>query len=572
MQAYDSWNTAITQYFTANVPKGSSVFLTLNDDALRDIAAEFIGGAVSPHNASAEFVNSVRARVVSANAVSLLEVIGFSKDGIPKGAAFLGLMVLAAHRMAGDDVMSPLNYFSRLTQLLGVGQGNGNRPSGLDVGNEEVLWLCWNVWLEKNGWQPTARAAEGARKYLNYVLTQALIRDDDSLYLQRRFRENQGYGGVGRSMDEVQLAGWLQRTHAITRRYLCEGFRNSDPRRAAAFYEAAYRVYSATDWDGVNNQTAVQRSRVINAGLYRAVSLRGEVHFRLFVPQPTNWIPKALQMTNPDGGKVQLLPGRPGHFQPLARQLPFVAEPVRIPLEGDPNFEAVVFPSRNFWILTSDLEDPTGAFATWEKFPNLLGQKFTLLCSIEGDQCIQDEMDKFKENKLINWDTAESVAANSAHEYRGCMILSSAWDGVVPSAQCPDLYEALKPRQFANISIAGGFRAPEQNAWLVGYPPNVTIYGFEQQFGLTLLSGGEKVFNVSQERQKRLLLDASLQPGIYTLEADWNGQVLAARSFRVIPWEDMPLAEEDASIVVETCFSGKKICTSGALLKEVNHV
>ena len=572
MQAYDSWNTAITQYFTANVPKGSSVFLTLNDDALRDIAAEFIGGAVSPHNASAEFVNSVRARVVSANAVSLLEVIGFSKDGIPKGAAFLGLMVLAAHRMAGDDVMSPLNYFSRLTQLLGVGQGNGNRPSGLDVGNEEVLWLCWNNWLEKNGWQPTARASEGARKYLNYVLTQALIRDDDSLYLQNRFRENQGNGGVGRSMDEVQLAGWLQRTHAITRRYLCEGFRNSDPRRASAFYEAAYRVYAATDWAGQNNQAAVQRSRVINAGLYRAVFLSGEVNFRLFVPQPTNWIPKALLMTNPDGGKVQLLPGRPGHFQPLAKQLPFVSEPLSISLEGDPNLEAVVFPSRDFWILTSDPEDSTGAFATWQKFPNLLGQKFTLLCSTEGDQFIQDEMDKFKENKLINWDTTDSVAGNSAHEYRGCMILSSAWDGVIPSAQCPDLYEALKPRQFANISLAGGLRAPGQNAWLVGYPPQVTIYGFEQQFGLTLLSNGKEVFNCSHERQKSLLLDDSLPAGIYTFEVDWNGQVLASRSFRVIPWEDMPLGEQDAGIKVETFFSGKKIGISGAVLNEVNHV
>ena len=124
-----------------------------------------------------------------------------------------------------------------------------------------------------------------------------------------------------------------------------------------------------------------------------------------------------------------------------------------------------------------------------------------LLCWTEENEAVEEEMNKFKQQQLINWDGEPHFNADTGSlEYRGCMILSSHWDGVIPSDQCPGLYEALKPKQFATISLAGGVRAPGQNAWLVGHPPKVTIYGFEEEFGLTLLARREtKVFFSSKE-------------------------------------------------------------------------
>jgi hypothetical protein len=227
---------------------------------------------------------------------------------------------------------------------------------------------------------------------------------------------------------------------------------------------------------------------VINAGLFRSVSISGQIAYKMFVPQPTNWIPKPLAICLNKEQKISLEPYRIGHFKQLNKQIPFVPDSICYCLEGDPLLDAVVFPKRDFWILTTDPEDPSGAFATWEKFPNLLGLKFTLLCSIEGEQFVQDEMDKFREAKLIDWDNGPTtVSGMPVHEYRGCMILSAAWDGVVPSEKCLGLYEALKPKQFATISLSGGIRAPYKNAWLVGNPPVVKIYGFEEEFGLKLL-------------------------------------------------------------------------------------
>ena len=568
MPDYHTWNNAVATYFTANVPRGTSVFLTLNDDALMAVAANFIDETVETRDAAADFAAAVRDTVVDGGSVCLSEIKKPRLGEIPAGIAFLGLMVLAAHRMAGDQTVNATNYFLRLTQMLDVSTGHGNRPAGMGTGEEEALWIQWNRWLQEQGWQATARPGpEGPHRFLDYVLTQALIRDDDSIYLQGRFRQNLGLGGISRAMDEVQLAGWLQRTSAITRRHLREGFCSNDPRRAAAFFEAAYRVFEATAWDGGTAVAAAQRARVLNAGLSRSVSLGGQVSFRMLVPQPTNWMPKPLMIRGAGGAAVPLRPGRLGHFATLDKQAPFVAESLRFALEGDPLLDGVVFPRRDFWILTPDPEDPTGAYATWEKFPNLLGQKFTIICPTEGEQFVQDELEKFREAKLIQWDSTESLPGFPVHEYRGCMILSSGWEGVVPSEECVGLLEALKPRQFAAISLAEGIRAPGQNAWLVGHPPEVKIYGFEETFVLRLSVGEEEKFAIPQFRQQSHLLDAELPAGVYSLEVEWNEQVLATRTFRIIDWDDLEMGEQRSGEKPGLDIGGRLLGVSGAVLE-----
>jgi hypothetical protein len=573
MAAYANWNDAISRYFTSNVPSGSGIFLTLNDDTLGEIAANFLSGDLDSQDVAHDFIHAVRAQVVTHEEVTLETIKGDVGMDYPLSVAFLSLMVLAAHRMDNTEAegINEKNYFKRLTQLLNLPQKHGPRPAGLPPGSEAPLWLNWNGWLQKHSWQPTARSGpEGPRKYLNYVLTQALVRDGDKSYLQARFRENVNAGSITKKMDEVQLAGWLQRTNVITRRYLREGFRSSDPRRAAAFYEAAYQVFQSTIWDGGSGVGTARRPRIINAGIIRSVSLSGQISYRMFVPQPINWIQKPLDIYPSGGKKNSLKVGRVGHFKPLETQQPFIPESLWFFLEGDPLLEAVVFPRRDFWILTPDPEDPTGAFATWEKFPNLLGQKFTMICSTEGQQLVQRELEKFKDAGLLDWDIGpQTVPGMPVQEYSGCMILSSAWDGVIPSDQCVGLYEALKPKQFATISLAGGIRAPNQNAWLVGHPPEVKIYGFESQFTLWLMDADEIRFCCVHDCQQPLQLDSNLEAGIYSLEAAWNDQVVATRSFRLIDWEEIESTEPQSESSLKIDASGRLLRVSGAIIDEI---
>lgn len=88
MPNYTSWNKAIAQFFTANVPRGSSVFLTLNDDALREISANFLEGEVSPQDAAEDFVRAVCAQVVTGNAVSLTNIAGRPPAHFQKALGF----------------------------------------------------------------------------------------------------------------------------------------------------------------------------------------------------------------------------------------------------------------------------------------------------------------------------------------------------------------------------------------------------------------------------------------------------------------------------------------------------
>jgi hypothetical protein len=41
MTNYTDWNTAIAHYFTQNVPKGTKIYLSLDDDTLAKIGSNF---------------------------------------------------------------------------------------------------------------------------------------------------------------------------------------------------------------------------------------------------------------------------------------------------------------------------------------------------------------------------------------------------------------------------------------------------------------------------------------------------------------------------------------------------
>jgi len=563
---YKQWNKAIIDYFTGDVPKGTSVYLTVNEEALKYIGSKYF--SINESLAVEGFESAIKKKCTrlenSHRYVCLNNLNKHDGEEYPLGVAFLSAMVLAAHRMAGEGDIDPANYFSRLCGLLDVSPNQqGSRPKGMELNNNEgaergaevSLWRFWNAWLENNGWCSTARPVQtGPLTFLNYTIEQALLRDDDVTYLRNKFKRSLS---IHRSLDEAQLGGWLKREN-FTRKHLRRGLESVDSGRVSAFLDAAYRVYVTMKWDSETDDTisCVTGSRGLNAGIQRNVSRRGEVSYWMLPRRPTQWKAVGLEVLNPNIDKYQKLEHyRADLFRPTWPVNPFIDTIEAFNIKGDVGFDQLVFPSREFWILTEEPDDPTKTLATWEKYPTLLGKKFMLLLKGDINSMLSQELKRYKEQNLIEWDgTPKEDDQGRWTEYKGCMILSRSWDCVIPIDSASRLFDALKPSpsEFATISLSGGMRVSGQNAWLEGFPPLVCIYGFEKDFKLLVSSGQEIKAELDVEVQKLFhLLECSLS-GLYQLEVRWGSKTVANRTLRMISWDQLEPSNIESDAWVKT--------------------
>ncbi|NJK82064.1 MAG: hypothetical protein HC914_20295 [Chloroflexaceae bacterium] len=187
--SYDVWNHAIATYVTAGVQRGSTVYLSIDDEVLEQIQRRLQTRQDQPPE---DFLKAVRQRVVLGRHVELMGIRGRNRYGEPNGIAFLAAMVLAASRMAEDEEeeIASSNYFTRFCEVLNIDQ-DGGRPLGMRSGAEaeEPLWREWIVWLGEIGLLSSARPGEGATRYTSYPISQTLLRGTDRDRLRRLFQE-----------------------------------------------------------------------------------------------------------------------------------------------------------------------------------------------------------------------------------------------------------------------------------------------------------------------------------------------------------------------------------------------
>src|SRR5687768_4528831 len=131
MANYYDWNQAIYQYVTSVLPLGSRVFLSIDDDTLRD-AATFLDSIPPVDKRVDDFIRAVRARYVANGRVRNITPIGDEFNKVPTYLSFLAATVLAAYRMGEEEEIHPNNYFTRLNEVLGF-PGQSGRPKGLDA-------------------------------------------------------------------------------------------------------------------------------------------------------------------------------------------------------------------------------------------------------------------------------------------------------------------------------------------------------------------------------------------------------------------------------------------------------
>jgi hypothetical protein len=543
MATYAQWNQAIAEYFLSGLPLGSTVYLSIDDETLTEIGDRFLKSQ-SVTDWVEDFVSAVRSTCIREGE---LHLVGATEiEGIPRCVAFLGAMVLAAHRMADEDAISEGNYFLRLRQVFGLNNGESGRPRGLQPpGVEKQLWLKWGEWLLRKGFLPTAEAGRGSSRFINYPLSQALLRKGDKRRLEREFRRQAGTHHLSKVWDRDRLASWLRfNSGSFNSNHLRDIFQQRDPIRSEAILDSVFDLYSSMNWNVSSSQQASALSnpvRRITGGLYRAEDpISGTIEYRLYPREPRRW--QGTSMRAQRRGEEQLLrPDRPGWFIPIWSENP--AGGMRYRIDGDPHIKELVMPEREFWILVSDPEnEDSGVFASWGS-PGV-SESFILLCHRKYEQL----MKRLENAGLLEWDQlAASPASDGWIEYRGCRIISATWNDAISDDS--DLCDALRPNVPVSISLRSGLRVSRQNGWLEGYGPEVALYSFEKSLRLVVRNIQDfSVLIVDQVVATNQHLDLPRQTrGDYLLQVFRNNALLSQVSFRILPWNTLRCSKPELS-------------------------
>ncbi|HEY9694170.1 MAG TPA: hypothetical protein V6D15_18355 [Oculatellaceae cyanobacterium] len=561
MATYEDWNRALASYFISGISRSTKIYLSVDDDILERIGQDF-GLTLTADNWGDDFCVAVRKQVINDGQVNLAPIQKHDSDGLPKSVAFLGATVLAAYQMADEEKISELNYFRRLRELLGL-SGSG-RPAGMKSGKtaEEPLWENWNLWLMQHRFLPSAHQGRGgSTTYINYPISQSLLRRADKERLQRLFDDQQWTA----QWDAMILFAHVRLQAQGLSRHLQE-LLTDNRQRYEAVAEAIHEVYLQWQDDGkpgalkVGVRTFV---RHIFAGLYRTEDpFKGTVDYYLYPKQVRGRKLESVQVQYKDS-VYQLSDERPGWYFPLdcAISATELARGARYQITCPADLDFLILPARDFWILIPDPDNPdAGAYASWGQ-PSL-GSQFILLCKKE----LLPDLDRLRDEHLLQWNGEPQPVFNHSSwvELHQCMVISQAWDGIFINNQ--GLKDALQPSVRLSISFSGGLRVPQLGAWLVGYSPQVTVFSFSPkvQLKITRLSNNFQILDRAVDTNTTISLDFPSQDD-YLVEATF-GSELSQCFVKIIDWSLLPIEQPSGYEELPIC-SGHHIC--GSLIKSV---
>lgn len=538
MATYDDWNSAIADAFTKGIPLGAPVYLAIDDEELATIgAAAFGADAAGQDGWTEDFCVALRTKMTGAGAVQLSRVkTQHSTEEAPDCVAFLAALVLAASRMAEGADVSELNYFLRLREILDVAPepgGQSKRPAGLTAGIEEPLWRTWNDWLGKRGFLATAaRGPEGPRKYINYPLSQALLREADRQHLEDTFDKRAE--SIPLHCDPQTVAAIVGEPRWPTS-HLREVMGQDGLRRAAA-QDAVFEAYESWRARARSGGSGAKRGvRPLMAGLFREEDpIMGSVVYRLLPRMRRGGNTIARPTMEQDGQTHRLRPMREGWYEPTGCVgESALAGGARYPLMGLAGVDAVELPERAFWMLVPEPEDPeSGLFAAWA--PPRLGEPFILLTQ----ESLWQDLQLLKDEGLVHWDGEPRPTLTGWLELHGFLAVSEAWDGVHTGNL--QLFLELRPRGVLSISVSGGLRSPS-GAWLEGFGPQVVVHGFEGSGDLLVSADTAAVpmqaipFKVNQPVEGLIWERA----GAFLVEAKTNDESSEARLVRIESWDGL---------------------------------
>lgn len=548
MASYLEWNEAIAEYFGYGLTPGDSYYLSVDEDALIEIGTYHLGESSLP-NAVRDFEMAVQEECVAYGRVTLPATTPQHPHGAPRCLAFLGAMVLAAHRMAPEDDIAEINYFTRLREILGL-TGERGRPLGLSAPGapEESLWIAFNTWILHSGWQPSAdRGPEGPLKFTNYPLSQSLLRTGDVEKLKRDFRNAES--DLGRDSDRERVSAWFfNRATDFSTHHIRKLARQATTDRYESIADAVYNVYASIDWnrlvtDGAKLDGWRGPHRLL-AGLYREFDpIFGAISYHL-LPRRQHKETRADLSVVRNGKSEPLHREQDGQFRPMWPVHPDGGETYLV--TGDPRITDLYLPTRRFWILTRDrYDDASGTFAS--RGAPRLGETFLLLCR---EEC-QEQLHVLKDEGLLDWngDPVEVPGYPDWMEFRECMALSANWDGIIP--QMPELFDELRPHSRASISLQGGLKTGRRNTWIEGYLPNLLITSFDPTWRIIVTNVSLPDIEPEMDETvnaNTLIALPNLAAGDHLIEVHSSGgRPTDRRYIKVLSWDELQPTEPMAS-------------------------
>lgn len=517
---YARWNQAIVQWATLGVPHGTPVYLSVDEEVLASLGL----GPVE------DFCQAVRAQVVDGQRVQLSTLQNQSLPE-PAGVAFLALMVLAANDMVRDEELDERDFFTHFCQRLGV--GGDTRPTGMKAGDEEGLWQEWNQWLEVKGWIATAEPGEGPRRYLNYPISQTLLRKADIQKLCCLFYEKNWTTARSETKLLVDLA-----SEKNLNRHLEELL--DDRQRHEVLGAEILAVHQ--EWLDAQCPKPEQFSRrpptCLIAGLYRTEDRWGNPEYYPYPKVPRRWPVAEVTVENLGSLRCE----RSGWFFPVGAPLSAadLTTGKSWPIRDHAHLRELQLPARDFWVLVPDPENPeSSALASWGA-PKL-GSHFTVLFR----EALWLDLQQLREEKLLQWEGDRQLAfevTSGWWEIQECQVLAPVWDGLF--LQHPELKEALQPRDRLHIALGGGLRVPQGQGWLEGHLPKVTVYGFQPTVAVTLTevrTGSIYLPEDHRSTNQPWDLPADLPPGTYQIQVQ-GGTAHQERFLKILSWGDLSLA------------------------------
>lgn len=552
---YIEWSVAIVRYTLAGRARGSAIYLSIDDSTLELVWRRFLaGGPVARAEVIEDFLDAVSEQGGLGDGTRLRpsRFLGNFADGLPRCAGFLAAMVLAAHRMSDPTV--PLQYFTYLADLFRIRPASTHTPQwreqlGLapDGGEypDEGLWREWNWWLAARGFATTAATGRAGWRCIRYPVSQAILREVDRTGLADIFRSRWAeLRELDRDGLAIELSGLVGAAPSFLRSRLES--EATDPRLFDAVADAAFAVHQTiTDQ---RTETHAADALRIQAGLYRTEEFTGEVRYWVYPRTPRHWQERPLELRHDDGTSEPLRPHRPGWYQPLQRPVTTLAKQTWR-AEGAPGVvEQLEFPRRDFWILVNDPDvEYSSELASWGN-PEP-GVPFTLL----ANQSHQPLLDVLGRMGLAEFSAPAQVDLGGERwlEYGDFRVHGGEWVGVVCPAAGRRLLAALTPRAArVAVSLSGGLSIPNENVWLYGHPPQVTIRGLGDEAVWRISRGNlvtahPAIVRVSQP----VNLPGDLLTGDYFIEV-WprpvppvtavevaeDDEPVATRAFRLAPW------------------------------------
>jgi hypothetical protein len=542
---YLEWNAVLCDHFIRNAMVGSAVYLTIDEDLLRALASAH-GVDGTGDAAVRDFATAVRTRVrmgrSTGDDMSLRSLEGQDAFERPNCVAFLALCVLAGHRM-GDGDYTDTAFFAQLCDLIGF---HGNpRPSGMPAGAEEPLWNNWARFLAQRNLLSTAKAGRGPTRYLNYPVSQTLLRSADRDRLLNEFADRSFFhrhhdpdilvarlyalrhGLTVRIQDKLKWTGDRFQAFSLAVADLHATYLNTRPSQAGAVANAGVRV---------GESTLVAELVRVHGGFLQPpkyqIYLRTRPGFPFgdgIGPGPEvemdgEWFP--IEPSESGGATTQYIGTLTSGDISSGRSFP---------IRNGGIYNEAVLSHRPFRILMAEPDAPgSGTYSAGHR--TATGVHFILLCQ---EKYVAD-LERLNSLGKIQWKSRRSFGVDGWTEFDGMMILDDNWTHV--RAGDPDLYNSLRPKSRRTIGIAGGLKTPL--GYLAGVAPEITVFGAGDQLPVRVVRcddvGEREVWNGFTQHAQPVPIPCNLfdECCTYRIEAG-EGEAMEPKSLQIADWDNL---------------------------------